>query len=250
MRLPLTIWCSLLALCTQAAAADYLSPGQLPDGIAILPPPPASGSARARADHETFLATRTLKGTVRWQIAADDVTNSPLQRYACALGLELTPASAPTLSQLLDRVGTGAVVDPVKRHYHSRRPFLDSDAAICEPRTPHLVSNGDYPSGHAANGWLEALVLAELAPEHATALLARGRAYGESRVVCGSHTLSAVEAGWMAGSVMFAALNASAAFHQDLDSARRELLAATRTARRPDPKRCQAQQAVLAQRPW
>jgi acid phosphatase (class A) len=31
------------------------------------------------------------------------------------------------------------------------------------------------------------LILAELAPERATPILNRGRAYGESRVVCGVH---------------------------------------------------------------
>ena len=247
----------LLTACLAASAVaqsgddgGYLQTGRVPDGITILPPPPAPGSAAANADRAIFKSTRRLQGTARWRIATDDVTNAPLDRYACALGMQLTPRSAPATARLLDRADTGPVVDPVKDHYHTRRPYLGNDAPICEAKTPHLAGNGDYPSGHAANGWLEALILAALAPDHATGILARGRAYGESRVVCGSHSLSAVRGGWMAGSAMFAALNGSPAFRRDFESAAHELAVLGATAPRPDPKRCADEQRTLATRPW
>jgi acid phosphatase (class A) len=151
---------------------------------------------------------------------------------------------------LLDRVGTGALVDPVKSHYMVRRPFVGTQAPLCEPRTDHLMANGDYPSGHAANGWLEALILASLLPEHATAVLARGRAYGESRFVCGSHSAGAVEGGWMAGSAMFAALMGQPEFRQDLESARQELSEVSPGTARPDPARCLTEWTALADKPW
>ena len=44
-------------------------------------------------------------------------------------------------------------------------------------------------------GWAWALILSELAPDRADAILARGLAYGESRAVCGVHYASDVEAG-------------------------------------------------------
>ncbi|HEY4446443.1 MAG TPA: phosphatase PAP2 family protein [Steroidobacteraceae bacterium] len=242
---------SLSSVVGQAAdEAPYLPPERVPNGVTILPPPPRAGSPAARADRAIFAVTRKLRGTARWQIATDDVTNTALDRYACALGLQLTPAAAPAVTRLLDRAGTGLLVDPVKTHYHTRRPFVGTRAPICEAKSDHLIGNGDYPSGHAANGWLEALILAELAPERATALLSRGRAYGESRVVCGSHTASAVEGGWIAGTVMFAALNAEPRFRHDLDEARRELAAISADAVRPDPHHCESEDAVLAGRPW
>ncbi|MET0309624.1 MAG: phosphatase PAP2 family protein [Sphingomonas sp.] len=247
---------ALLALLTLAAVAPaqddgpYLTPGQVPDGVAILPPPPTPGSPAARADRAIFETTRKLQGTPRWRIATEDVTNNPLDRYACALGMKLDAKRAPALAHLLDRAGTGELVNRVKTHYRAPRPYLGTDAAICEPKTEHLASNGDYPSGHAANGWLEGLILAELVPGRATAILTRARAYGESRAVCGSHSASAVQAGWMAGTAMFAVLNGSPDFRRDLEAARSELASIGSGTPIPDPGQCKAEQAVLAERPW
>ena len=246
----LAAWLLLGAMDQAQDSGPYLAADQVPDGLAILPPPPAPGSPAAIADRAIFAATRKLAGTPRWRIATEDVINAPLDRYACAMGVRLSPASAPALAHLLDRAGTGPLVDKVKRHYQARRPYLGTDAPICEPKTEHLAGNGDYPSGHAANGWLEGLILAELMPERATAILARGRAYGESRAVCGSHSLSAVQAGWTAGTAMFATLNGTRAFLRDLKAARGELASIGNAGPKPDAQSCAAEQAALADRPW
>ncbi|WP_341207406.1 phosphatase PAP2 family protein [uncultured Sphingomonas sp.] len=154
-------------------------------------------------------------------------------------------------ARLLDQASAAPVVDPVKRGYRVRRPYLDEpDAPICEAKTAHLAGNGDYPSGHTAAGWLEALILAELLPDRAGAILARGRAYGESRAVCGSHSLSAVQAGYLAGATTYAALHSSPSFRRDVARARAELARLRRHAGAPDPTICAGQAAALAERPW
>lgn len=233
-----------LATVPGAAQAPYFAPAHVPDGVAVLPLPPAPGSPEDNADRALFQATRTLMGSPRWRMATDDVTNAPLDRYACAMGMRLDAARAPALAALLDRIGTGDMVGPIKDHYRKARPYLGTDAPICEPRTDHLARNGDYPSGHAANGWLEALVLVQLLPDRATALLTRGRAYGESRVICGVHSRSAVQAGWLAGSAMFAMLQTSPAYHRDLAAAARELARLRTHAPVPDRAAC-AREAEL-----
>ena len=134
----------------------------------------------------------------------------------------------------------------MKYAYHAARPYLGTKAHICQARTAHLAANGDYPSGHAAGGWMEALILSELAPDRATAILARGRAFGESRVVCGSHSLSAVQAGWLAGAATTAALHGSAAFRADLETARGELARVRTRATAPDAAQCRAVTVALA----
>ena len=68
-------------------------------------------------------------------------------------------------------------------------------------------------------------MLAELMPERATPILARGRAYGESRMICGAHNASAVDAGQRVAAATFAALHGSADFRADMDAARAELAA-------------------------
>lgn len=240
----------LLAAPQAGDTGPYLAPDAYPDGLQILPPPPATGSAAAALDLKIFRDTRRLAGSPRWQIATDDVTNDPLQRNACAMGLLLDAKRAPALAHLLDRAGTGPVVSRVKAAYQVPRPYLRTEGAICEAKTEHLAGNGDYPSGHTANGWMEALILAEVMPDRATAILARGRAYGESRAICGSHSKSAVEAGYMAGAVVFAALHAAPAFRNDVAAARAELATLRRSAPHPDAGQCAAEAAALAVRPW
>ena len=249
--LSIAIWLGMTgAGQTESARSPYLAGNHVPDGIAILQPPPAVGSAAAEADRAIFAKTRKLQGSPRWRIAIEDVSNAPLDRYACALDITLTPASAPAVARLLDRSGTGDLVQRVKAHYRIQRPYLGTQASICEPKTEHLAKNGDYPSGHAANGWLEGLILAQLVPERATAILARARAYGESRAVCGSHSASAVQAGWMAGSAMFAVLGSTRAFHRDFEAAHKELASIRSSAPVPDRNQCWAEQATLARSPW
>jgi len=89
-----------------------------------------------------------------------------------------------------------------------------------------LVKNGSYPSGHAALGWAWALVLSEIAPEQANAILARGRAFGESRNVCNVHWRSDVEASRFIATGVVAVLHSDPAFRADLEAAKTDLAAA------------------------
>lgn len=251
IRAGLTAALSLVLAAGQAGdSGPYLTADQYPDGMTILPPPPAAGSPAAALDMAIFRATRTLEGSPRWRMAADDVTNAPLDRNACAMGMVLDTRRAPALTRLLNLAGTGPVVGKVKAAYQVPRPYLREEGPICEAKTAHLAGNGDYPSGHTANGWLEAQILAQVMPDRASALLARGRAYGESRAICGSHSKSAVEAGYMAGASVFAVLQTSQGYRRDLAAARQEVARLRETAPRPNGATCAAEAAALHVRPW
>jgi acid phosphatase (class A) len=239
--------CACFAGGDRASSQPYLSPQATPDGVRILPPPPAPSSPVAIADRRVFAATRRLRGSPRWRVATSDVRTDAFEHFACALGVKLTAQTAPELAHLLDRASAAGLVDPVKQFYRRPRPYIGvRRAPICEAKTAHLASNGDYPSGHAAGGWMEALILAELAPDRATEILARGRAFGESRVICGAHSRSAVEAGWLAGAAATAALHGSAEFRADLEAARQEMAAVRPSAPVPDAAACRAEAGALA----
>jgi len=229
-----------------AAGGGYLSAAETPDGLAVLPPPPGKASPLRAADRAVFAQTRRLKGAARWALAADDVESDVFTHFACALGMKLSAEAAPLTARLLDRASTSGVVDPVKAYYRAPRPYLGTRAPICQPRTRHLAENGDYPSGHAAGGWMEALILAELVPDRASEILARGRAYGESRAICGAHSVSAVQAGWLAGAAATAALHGSPEFRAEMDAARAELVRIRSALPVPDAKVCKAERAALA----
>ncbi|WP_260598924.1 acid phosphatase [Sphingomonas endolithica] len=232
---------SLVALLL--AAADQPLPGYLdgkpvPDLLQVLPAPPRVGSPRAADDLATSRATRALQGSDRWRLASDDVTDDRFTVFSCALGMKLDARSAPKLATLFARMNDGGMVGGAKSGFAVRRPYLDQPGAICEAKTDHLARNGDYPSGHTSTGWSTALVLAELVPERATAILRRGRIYGESRFICGSHSRSAVEAGFLAGSSLVAAWHSTPEFRADAGAARAELAALRGVASSPNPDRC------------
>ncbi|MFT3964280.1 MAG: phosphatase PAP2 family protein [Sphingobium sp.] len=226
-------------------ARPYVEQIPRPDMMRVLPPPPAPGSPADQDDRATFRETRKLAGGDRWMVATRDVTDGPFISFACAMGLQLSPASAPALARIFDRMGGGLLINPVKQGYARRRPYLNDDLPICEPKTDHLASNGDYPSGHTTSGWSTALVLAELLPERATPLLARGRAFGESRFICGSHSKSAVEAGYLSGASLVAMLHASPEFRRDMEAARAELKRLGKAAPRPSPSQCALEAKAL-----
>jgi hypothetical protein len=235
-----------------AQTAPYLTPAQTPDPTRYLPSPPPLGGPEARADRAVFEQTRALKGTPRWAMATDDVQSGLQDMYrhfSCALGFKLTPGEVPALDRIFLRAGQSgeAMVDGPKRAFGRPRPFVGHDAPICEARTAHLEHQPDYPSGHTTGGWAFALILTELDPSRATQILERGRAYGESRVVCGSHNVSAVEAGFINGAAWVAALHSSAAFREDMDAARTELAAASHSQ---PPETCAAEAALLTPSPY
>jgi acid phosphatase (class A) len=84
-------------------------------------------------------------------------------------------------------------------------------------------TNDSYPTGHGAGGWALALVLAEVAPTRADALLQRGRDFGESRIICGYHFPSDVESARLIAAAGVARLHGDANYRRLLDAARREL---------------------------
>jgi acid phosphatase (class A) len=232
----------------------YLAPAQRPQATGVLPPAPQAGSARYEADRQIFKATRQLQGTPRWTLAtsdADGATPAMLRGFSCAVGVPLDAAQLPRLVNLLDRAGADAdhANTPVKQANRRQRPFQIDDGAVCQPK-PQLAKSFDYPSGQATLGWTIGLILAELAPDRATDIDLRARAYADSRVICGAHNYRAIEAGTMNAAIVVAALHASPAFWQDAASARRELAAYRQSTAAMDAGQCTAEKALISTTPY
>jgi len=205
----------------------YLAAGDL-DGQTVIGPPPAPDSPRGQADRAIYLQTRSLAGSARWAEATRDNdlwTGGALQRYACALGRPIDGQALPRTTRLLQRIELDArtVGTPPKQHFNRTRPLIGDDRPVCVKREDWMATNASYPSGHAMTGWAWGLVLGELVPAKASGLLAAGREIGDSRVICGVHYLSDVQAGRMLGAAMVAAEQAKPAFRADLAAAKAEL---------------------------
>lgn len=238
-----------------ARLPGYLGDERLPDAAAIVTAPPQPGSASDALDRSIFVETRGLQGRPRWTLAISDAEQSPaagLADFDCALGLKLDAGDAPRLLHLLTRVGAdaGHAIEQAKAVYKRPRPFLRDAGPICTARTDGLARSYSYPSGHSTVGWAYGLILAQLAPERATAVLARARAFGESRVVCGVHYASDVEAGRTLGASLVAVEHANPVFRTDLAAAKAELAHLRSTASIPPPSSCALQEDAAAHRPW
>jgi acid phosphatase (class A) len=230
--------------------SGYLTPQTWPDASKILPMAPTTGSAREAQDQLVFKTTRALEGSPRWALAQNDVPTQPpamLKNFSCAIGTDLTPANAPKLTILLSRVGmdAGRQVSAVKDVYKRKRPYLIDAGKICTAPSAELDASPDYPSGHATWGWSIGLILAEIAPDRATPILSRARAYGESRVVCGVHSPSAVDGGRTNGAALISTLHGQAAFRADLEAARAEITA-LRAASHPTEGACDAETDLVS----
>ena len=193
------------------------------DALVFLPPPPEANGALELAERAIV---RGPWSAARRQQALEDNAIDPFAAFDSVLGLQFNEAALPATAAVLDRAGraAGFAGDPVKFAHRRARPFL-SDGAIrpCIANDERLRASFSYPSGHAALGFGWALVLAELVPSRADAIIERGRDFTWSRVVCGVHYPSDVEAGRTVAAAAIARLHGDAEFRRLLDAAQREL---------------------------
>lgn len=238
----------------------YLPIEAMPNSLALLPPPPADGSAAKALDEAVSEASLKLRESKRWALAAED-NNLMFPRaagtFSCAVGAPINEVDTPHLYMVLRRTlaDAGLSTYTAKNNYQRQRPFMVNGAPICasDKEKEHLSHDGSYPSGHTAIGWAWALILVELAPDRADAILARGRAYGQSRVVCNVHWQSDVIEGRFAGAGAVARLQSSADYRADMTLAKAELDAVRGKSLEPT-RDCAAETAALAEvaqdAPW
>jgi acid phosphatase (class A) len=228
--------------------AGYLGRA-LPDSLALLPPPPAKGSPGFARDQAVSRASQKLKTGPRYALASRDADLHFPQvagTFSCALGVPISQQETPRLYLLLQRslVDAGLATYAAKDHYKRTRPFVFYREATCLPADEEqLRTDGSYPSGHTAISWAWALLLTELSPAQADALLARGRAFGENRLICNAHWQSDVLQGRAVAAGAVAALHANADFTADMAAARAEINALRGNG--VQPQDCEAEATAL-----
>lgn len=210
----------------------YLSADELPNSLALLPPPPAANSAAQAADDQAFQTNKALRQGARGQMAFDDNNlkfPAAAGIFSCAIGMPISQEATPHINMLLRRtlIDAGLSTYKAKNNYQRTRPFATFKESTCAPKEDAaLAKDGAYPSGHAALGWAWALVLSEVSPERADAILQRGHAFGQSRVICGAHWQSDVNAGRLVGSAAVAKQHANATFVAQMAAAKVEIVQA------------------------
>ena len=229
----------------------YLPLDEAPNSFTLLPAPPDKESAAFAADQEAFRLSRLLENTPRWTQAIKDANlyfpKAP-EAFSCALDAPITMEALPNLYMLMYRTWTDAILVTLaaKKNYKRIRPFIVNKTTSCTPDwEAELAKDGSYPSGHTSIGWTWALILAEIAPERADAILSRGYAYGQSRVICGVHWQSDVTAGRVIAAAVVAKLHTASVFRAQLEAAQKELAAVWAEGLKPAID-CKAEAAALA----
>ena len=231
--------------------AGYLPPTALPNSLALVPPAPTPGTAVYALDEAVSKANLTLQGSPRWQQATSDADLSfphTAETFSCAMGIPINDTETPHLYMLLRRSFTDAALSTyaAKNHYNRTRPFMENNRPTCTPNDEaFLRKDGSYPSGHTTIGWAWALILTEIAPTQTDAILARGRSFGDSRLVCNVHWQSDVNEGRIMGASTVARLHADPAFVADLEAAKADYEIAHAKALKPI-RDCAAEAAALA----
>jgi acid phosphatase (class A) len=233
------------------ALQGYLDPKMLPNSLALIPAPPLAGSAALAHDEEVARSSFGLRDTPRFALAASDFDlKLPhlASDFSCALNAPITREDAPYLYSLLSRSFSDLALSTyaAKDHYQRKRPFQVNNQPIAVPEArAFLEKDPAYPSGHTAIGWGFALILSEVAPDRAGEILNRGRAFGESRIVCNHHWFSDVAWGRVMGAATVARLHADPTFRADLEAARVELAAIRAKGLVPGGD-CKAEASALA----
>jgi acid phosphatase (class A) len=194
----------------------------------ILAGPPGDGDTIAFDDAMAVLKRQKETTPERWREAEADAGRL-YDRFSEAFGAKLDRTSLPFTIRLLNRLErtVGRPIFAAKDIYQRARPYqVMKLTRVCGKSAPDpdpdLSKRTSYPSGHTAYGWTAALALADLAPERAGEILARGVAYGDSRVICGAHFPSDVQAGQLMATAVYERVKTSPEFREDFACARAE----------------------------
>lgn len=207
----------------------FLEIDQVPNSLQLLPPPPDAASVQFLYDQARYnwgkMQRNTQRGEQAFQDARVDGQHLP-DAFSEAFGVNINPNDTPEIYKLIVGMREDAgdlATRHAKNYYNRMRPFAFYGEETCNPeQQAELSTNGSYPSGHTSIGWATALVLGELNPDRIDEILQRGFQMGESRVICGYHFQSDVDAGRITGAAIVARLHADPGFSAQLEKAKKE----------------------------
>ena len=212
-----------------SAQNELFTVDEMPNAVKYLPAPPDTASAEFVNDIIRYQwgKQQRLDKTRAAQAFSDAEWGIGIvcKIFSEPFGMEISKENTPELYHLLEMsIATcDLATHKAKDHYKRKRPYTRFNEPSLVPKDEEeLRENGSYPSGHTMLGWSSALVLMEVNPAAQDAILARGYAYGESRVIAGFHWQSDVNAAMIAASAAVARLHTSDQFQKQMQKAKAE----------------------------
>ena len=213
----------------RARQLHYLHNGE-PDAVVLLAPPPRPDSAEQEADMAEVVAIQRACTTNQAVVAFSEKKFSVFN-FAPAVGDSFKPDRFPKTGAFFEQVerDAAAAADEAKEYWKRPRPFtINPSLALGK-----LEKSFSYPSGHATEGMVLALVLAELFPDRREAVLAIGRDLGWHRVWIARHYPTDIYAGRVFAQAIVRQMKASPDFQHDLAEAKAEIASTAQTAETP-----------------
>lgn len=207
----------------------FLQIDEVANSLKLLPPPPQPGSIAFSNDEDRYQWGKAQRDTPRGEQASADAHlsgNGVPDAFSEAFGIKISPETTPKIYNLVVKMREDAgdlATRAAKQYYMRTRPFAYYNEMTCNPeQQEELSTNGSYPSGHTAIGWATALVLSEINIDRQNEILIRGFEIGQSRVICGYHWQSDVDAARVVSSAVVARLHANKQFTKQLKKAKKE----------------------------
>jgi acid phosphatase (class A) len=200
-------------------AADYL-----PQRVLALPP--ARESAAEALELAEVKNTIAAASAERRTQATWDADHEDPSAFNAVLGRDLAklPATWDLLVTVQDEAY--ALTGKAKEAFARMRPYsIDAAVQTCTKEDPVKPAKS-YPSGHATVGYSVGWTLARLVPDYAPYILDRARDYAESRVICGVHFRSDIEASHVLATLVAERLLADPRLADKVAKARAELATA------------------------
>lgn len=207
----------------------FLQADEVANSLELLPAPPQPGSILWMNDEAQYQWGKLQRNTPRGDQAAADARvggDGVPNAFSEAFGIKISKETTPEIYKLVlgMREDAGDLATRAAKNYYMRvRPFAFYHETTCNPeQQQELSTNGSYPSGHTAIGWATALVLSEINIDRQNEILKRGYEMGQSRVICGYHFQSDVDAARLVSSAVVARLHANKNFMAQLEKAKAE----------------------------
>ncbi len=209
----------VLASAQTPQAPVFIPDDDAPNAVRFLPAPPSEGTALFLSDKAGYFRGKTLRDGARGEQArlnANPRFDYTLSLFAGPFGIAVSDSLTPETYRLISGVFQAArkyATRDAKPHYRRPRPFVFFGEASLTPQyDAEMADNWSYPSGHTARAYCMAFTLASLNPANQDTLFQFAYEYGQSRIICGHHWPSDVEAGRMVAAALFARLQTDSAY--------------------------------------
>jgi acid phosphatase (class A) len=189
------------------------------DVAGILPPPPISNTAEARADN-AYIKYSNAAATESQKILGIAASRDSVFDYSQTLGIWFNPKILPKTAALFQKVTTEtkSAIEIAKNHFKRTRPEMWKETG-----DPEKSDGYCYPSGHTTRAYVWSNLLANAFPDQTKPLHLQARQKAWYRVILGRHYPSDIRAGKTYGTFLAQQFLKSPAFHCEWEAACAEM---------------------------